>query len=203
MNETEKAKLYYLFMISDGTISSKELSLYQEICTKMDLPSDFSQKIAYTYDHLTNSNNTNTDEIIKEIKEIIPDNNFGSYLWFSYDSFKNKKTQTKLLWNLINLGFSDTYFSDSEKQIIDFLANYWEFNQDILNEMIDVAETMYALEDKKEWIKQTKWTYDQKEASIKKVDKALERLNENVKIIISESDIMLNVKKADLTEEVH
>ena len=39
--------------------------------------------------------------------------------------------------------------------------------------------------------------------AIKKVDKALERLNENVKIIISESDIMLNVKKADLTEEVH
>lgn len=101
----------------------------------------------------------------------------------------DKSVQTNIIWNLINLGYSDTSFSDPEKRIVKHLASRWNIDDVIVADLIDTAETMLSICEQKEWLKTTKQPYDMIDGKIRELDQVMKHLAENVEITVSESEI--------------
>ena len=59
----------------------------------------------------------------------------------------------RILWNVVNLAFTDAELAPSEKRIIDFLAKQFEIPQEIYDDMFDVAQTMLALVNEEQRLK--------------------------------------------------
>ena len=93
--------------------------------------------------------------------------------------------KASILWNLINLGYADTYFTSDEREVVDFLREYWEMSDSLYQEMIDVAETCLALEKHKKWAEELPES-DFKLEKIKRIKKDLKFTQETIKTTISE-----------------
>ena len=80
------------------------------------------------------------EKIKKEIKNIVE-----TYFWLP--------DKQRILWNVVNLAFTDAELAPSEKRIIDFLAKQFEIPQEIYDDMFDVAQTMLALVNEEQRLK--------------------------------------------------
>ena len=184
MNYRGQAKLYYLYMMSDGDISDGEKKLFDKICKELYLDADSKKSIRQE-----------CDEIIKKEKmtciEVVEKNAKESYIHGTLDIDLDKhisdKDKAKILWNLVNLGYADSYFTIYEREVVDFLREYWEVPDSLYQEIVDVAETCLALEKHKLWIEGLLDT-DYKLEKIKQVKKDLKHVQEMILTTISEID---------------
>ena len=182
MNDLEQAKLYYLYMMSDGEISDDEKKLFNKICRKLYLDADDKKRIKQE-----------CNKIYKEYKmtcmEVIEKNADESYAYAELDiglnEYVSDEDKAKIIWNLINLGYADSHFTIDEREVVDFLREYWEFPDSLYQEMIDVAETCLALEKHKLWIEGLPDT-DYKLEKIKQVKKDMKQVEETILTTISE-----------------
>ena len=101
------------------------------------------------------------------------------------DKYVSDEDKAKILWNLINLGYADAHFTIDEREVVDYLREYWEIPDSLYQEMIDVAETCLALEKHKLWIEGLPDT-DYKLEKIKQVKKDLKHVQETILTTISE-----------------
>ena len=90
-----------------------------------------------------------------------------------------------VLWNLINLGYADTYFSSEEREVVEYIKEYWEISDSLYKEMIDVAETCLSLEKYKKWVESLPES-DFKSEKLKKIKKDLKYVQKTIKTTISE-----------------
>lgn len=67
----------------------------------------------------------------------------------SYFSCRANKENASLLCLLINLGYADDNYSDSEREIVSYIAKECEIPNDILLEFEDIAKTIEVLENYK------------------------------------------------------
>lgn len=182
MDYRGQAKLYYLYMMSDGEISDSEMKLFDKICEELYIDEEDKKRIELQ-----------CNEIIKEKKrtciEVIEKNAAGSYISDTFDIDLNKygsdEDIAKIIWNLVNLGYADYHFTIDERKVVDYLRAYWNFPDSIYQEMIDIAETSLALEKHKLWIKELPDS-DYKLKKIKQVNKDLEQVQETIFTTISE-----------------
>lgn len=182
MNYRGQAKLYYLYMMSDGEISDSEMKLFDKICEELHIDEEDKKKIELQ-----------CSEIIKEKKrtciEVIEENAAGSYISDTFDIDLNKygsdEDIAKIIWNLVNLGYADYHFTIDERKVVEYLRAYWNLPDSIYQEMIDIAETCLALEKHKLWIKGLPDS-DYKLKKIKQVNKDLEQVQETIFTTISE-----------------
>lgn len=182
MYDSEQAKLYYLYMMSDGEISDDEKNLFNKICRKLYLDADDKKRIKQE-----------CNKIYKEEKmtciDVIERNAEKSYVYRVLDIGLKKhaldENKAKIIWNLINLGYADSHFTIDEREVVDFLREYWEFPDSLYQEMIDVAETCLALEKHKLWIEGLPDT-DYKLEKIKQVKKDMKQVEETILTTISE-----------------
>ena len=131
MRDKYQARLYYLYMMSDGIITEKEMDMYYNICMKLRVDKDDIDKIRRKYEKIQKF------EISKEIREIVEKHTHkGKYNNYGI-----------ILWNLINLGYTI-----EEKEIVDFLKSYWQVPEDLYLEMMDVIETCLTLDKHKAWV---------------------------------------------------
>lgn len=181
-------KIYYFFMLVDGKCTKDELVKFETICKSLKVNADGKREaISFCEKAIHIENSDNSAQVIREIKKLLK-NESSSFLF--YGSLKyDKKVQTRVIWTLINLGYADVNYSESEKRIVSFLADCWDLNSVVFADMYDTAETILALTKQKEWLKTTNKSYDAIAAGINEINKNIEQMFKNIELLISEADI--------------
>lgn len=182
MNSRGQAKLYYLYMMSDGNVSETENKLFDKICMELYIDADEKKSIKKDCEEISkNEGMTCIDVLEKNADE--------SYMYgildIDFDKYVTDENKAKILWNLVNLGYSDTHFTVDEREVVDFIRDYWEIPDALYREMIDVAETCLALEKHKQWVDELPDS-DFKLEKIKQVKKDLKFVQETIVTTISE-----------------
>lgn len=149
MDSKGQAKLYYLYMMSDGVVSENEMKLFNKICEELYLSEDEKKNVIKECKKIRDYEDmTCIDVLEKNVEEAYI---YGT-LSIDLGSYIRDEDKAKVLWNLVNLGYADSYYTVDEREVVDFLKEYWEISDDLYQEMIDVAETCLALEKHKKWI---------------------------------------------------
>ena len=206
MNCMGQAKLYYLYMMSDGDISDGEKKLFDKICKELHLDADDKKRIRQECNKLSKEEKMTCIEVVKKnAGESYRDNAFlhitcndftppdiirhmrdmDKILNIDLDKYVFEEDKAKILWNLVNLGYADSHFTIDEREIVDFLREYWEIPDSLYQEMVDVAETCLALEKHKLWIEGLPDT-DYKLEKLKQVEKDLKQVQKTILTTISE-----------------
>lgn len=175
----KEAKLYYLYMMSDGKISKKEEIIFKSICENLNVGED-EKKLIIEECKEYDKNSVDILDII--IAERI-DEEVGRGLFFG---LRNKSSLSRIIWNLINLGYADSVYSNNEKKIVKHFVDKWNIENEIFQEFIDIADTMLALSKQKEWISSTLPRNNESEEKERQIDEQIKQLLEDVEIIISE-----------------
>ncbi|MGE9883318.1 hypothetical protein [Blautia obeum] len=182
MNYRGQAKLYYLYMMSDGDVSDGEKKLFDKICKELYLDADDKKRIKQECAEISKNEGMTCIEVIEKNAE-------ESYMYgtldIDLDKYVSDDDKAKIIWNLVNLGYADTHFTIDEREVVDYLREYWEIPDNLYQEMIDVAETCLALEKHKLWIEGLPDT-DYKLEKMKQVKKDLKHVQETILTTISE-----------------
>ena len=182
MNYRGQAKLYYLYMMSDGNVSDNEKKRFNSICKELSLDADDKKRIIEECSEISTEEGLNCIEVLEKNAE---DPYMYGILDIDLDKYVSDEDKASILWNLINLGYADTYFTSDEREVVDFLREYWEMSDSLYQEMIDVAETCLALEKHKKWAEELPES-DFKLEKIKRIKKDLKFTQETIKTTISE-----------------
>lgn len=173
-NKKVEASLYYLYMMADGEISNNESKIFNEICKELDIDNDENELIVEECKRIVEKDSDILSVIVKE--EI--DENLAK-VWSS-------SKHARIVWNLINLGYADTVYSEEEQKIVRHLIDKWEVDTEIYQEFVDTADTMLALIKKKEWILSTFSNGSESDKKMKEIDFTMERLLSDVNLTIEE-----------------
>ena len=160
MYQTDEAKIYYLYMLSDGEASKKEKKLFTTICKELYIDADVAGDPV---------EETEKFALMALIRSVL--SNLG-----------NRET---ILWNLINLGYADSKYTCEEREIVDFLKNHWKVAEDLYQEMIDVAETCLSLEEHRKWVENLEESA-YKDEKIKQIKKDIKMAQDNIKLTLEE-----------------
>lgn len=180
MSEMGQGKLYYLYMMADGELSAKEKELYNKICKKLGIGKDEKKLIAEECTIIWNEEKmTCMDVLKKNTEEVIVFGVEEIELW--------DMEPISVLWNLINIGYADSVYTEAEKEVVQFLKKHWKIPEATYCEMVDIAETCLALEEYKKWAEQLPDS-DYREEKLKQVRKDLRYTQDTIKTIISEKD---------------
>lgn len=182
MNSRGQAKLYYLYMMSDGDVSDNEKKIFNAICKELHLDADDKKNIIKECKEIINEEGMNCIEVLEKNAE---DSYMYGVLDIDLDKYVADEDRAKILWNLINLGYSDKHYTIDEREVVDFIREYWEISEYLYQEMIDVAETCLALEKHKQWAEELPES-DYKLEKIKQIKKDVKYALETIKTTISE-----------------
>ena len=183
-NRKTQLGLYYLFMLADGEESAPEMEKYEALRKALGVSEEDSLAIIERFEKIADGPGTDCSQrVLDEMSKILDENES------SWNSLKrNKKTQTTVIWNLINLGYADTEYSDPEKKVVAYLIEHWDFDREKAAVMIDTADTMLALEKQKKWCKSIGMGFDQTTEYIRRLDERMAYLANCVDLMISESE---------------
>ena len=182
MNSWGQAKLYYLYMMSDGEVSDDEKKLFNKICKELYLDADDKKRIKQECGEISKEKKMTCIEVVKKNAK---ESDMYGVLDIDLDKYISDEDKAKIIWNLINLGYADSHFTIDERMIVDYLKKYWKLSNSIYQEMIDVAETCLSLEKHKLWIEGLPDT-DYKLEKIKQVKKDLKYVQKMILTTISE-----------------
>lgn len=185
MNGIGQAKLYYLYMMSDGDVSANEKKIFKKICKDLYVDADDKTRIIKECEEICKEEGLSCIDVLKKNTE--EDFIYG-ILDIDLDKYVSDYDKASIMWNLINLGYADTRCSSDEKEVVDFLCEYWEIQDSLYQEMLDVAETVLALEAHKRWVKDTLPECETKQAKLKQIKKDIKFVRETIKTTISEKN---------------
>ena len=112
-------KIYALFLLADGQWRREEQDFLNTICKEMELDESAKREIITYCRGLGITEGDHSDEVIQEIDKALSG---GFISGFSYDSC----LQVETVWTLINLGYADQEYSESEKRVVQHLIEKWE-----------------------------------------------------------------------------
>lgn len=186
MNIASQAKLYYLYMMSDGDVSDNERKLFTSICRELGVLAEEKNSIIKECNEIQREFGLSCVEILRE-------NAQGDYPYglMHLDLRENtwERDKASIMWNLINLGYADTYYTNNEKEVVNYLRDYWQIKNSLWREMIDVAETIWALEKHKKWVVDTLPDSEEKQARLKQIEKDIKYTQQSIRTTISEIEI--------------
>lgn len=213
--EMLQLKIMYLFMNVDGSCGEEEVARFSSICDELKASkedkneiSEFIKKFEFAKDNdnselvinavgtllgyikETEKNKVKYDDkincflAISGINRVLGTLNSGRNIINS-----NKERQAHTIWTLINLGYADKMLVPSEQKVIDYLVSVWEMDKVLTAALFDTAETMLALQMKKEWVISTDKAPDEKDKLCAEIDKEIEKMYDDVKLTISEASI--------------
>ena len=177
-NRNEEATLYYLYMMADGDVSYSEEKLFDEICKELNIDFDGKNAVIVKCRELTTGK---ADVFSIMVREKI-DEHAGQGLF----GLRDASGLARVIWNLVNLGYADSFYSDAEKKIVSYLVDKWSVCPEVYQELVDTADTMLALTKQKEWITSTFPKGSIRDKKEKEVDSEIKQLLEDVKLTIQE-----------------
>lgn len=178
-NRTEEAMLYYLYMMADGEVAYSEEKVFDSLCNELKMDCDTKNSVIEKCKTLVDGRLSIFNIIIREKL----DEQAGKT---RYGMEKDESGLARIIWNLVNLGYADSDFSDEEKKIVDYLTDRWSVKPEVYQEFIDTADTILALTEQKEWIVSTFSKSAMRDKREKEVDTEIEYLLNDVKLTIEE-----------------
>lgn len=176
--QKKEVMLYYLYMLSDGEISYSEEKQFNEICKELHLSEEDKQSAIARCKEVAKNPKAALDVIVNEkIDEQVGQGWFG---------LKDASTLARIMWNLVNLGYADTYYSEEEKKIVKHLIKKWEVDPEVYQEMVDTADTMLALTKQKEWVISKFPRGSERDEKEKKIDSEINTMLSDIKLTIEE-----------------
>lgn len=172
----KEAKLYYLYLMSDGDISYSEELLFDTICADLQINDMEKTNVIKKCKSIKNAQEIALDIIKSESK-------------FDFSDPYVAKECARIAWNLVNLGYADKFFSEEEKQIVNFLVKKWKVDDELLYEMVDTCDTILALTKQKEWVKSTYAFENERVEKERIIDAEIESMLEDFKLSIGEIDM--------------
>lgn len=141
MYSTEELKIYYLFTFVDGKVSKEENRKFAQLCKSGEFGNYNKELIIGLCSSIIGEDEEKKERRITEaIKNIA-------------EMFYRENDKQRILWNVINIAYTDKEIAPSEEKIIDFLAKQFEIPKEIYDDMVDVADTMLALVNEQERLK--------------------------------------------------
>ena len=177
-NDHNEATLYYLYMMADGEVSYSEEKIFDEICKELNIDTDEKNLVIEKCKEVA-SEKTDVFDIM--VREKI-DEQAGKG-WFG---LRDQSSLVRIIWNLVNLGYADSFYSDEEKKIVSYLVAKWSISSDVYQELVDTADTMLALSKQREWIASTFSKGSLRDKKEKEVDFEMKQLLDDVKLTIQE-----------------
>lgn len=178
LGQKEEAMLYYLYMASDGDVSYSEEKLFDEICKELKIDEEDKQEAIAECKKLITDPREAFDVIIREkLDEQVGQGWFG---------LKDESSLARILWNLINLGYADTYYSYEEKRIVNHFIEKWSIKQEVYQEIVDTAETILALRKQREWVISAFTKGSIREEKEKKIDAEITMMLSDIELTIEE-----------------
>lgn len=174
----EEAMLYYLYMLSDGEISYSEEKLFNEICKELNLNEEVKQSVIARCKEIAQDPKVAFDVIMNEK---IDEQVFRDLVGLNHAS-----SRARIIWNLVNLGYADTCYSEEEQKIVKHLLAKWRVNSEVYQEMVDTADTMLALTKQKEWVISTFPKGSERDEKTKKIDSQINTMLSDIKLTIKE-----------------
>lgn len=186
----QQLKICFLFMHADGESSPSETKYLNDILSKSNLSEESLQEFQAFCGKMTLKMSTgNQKTVISEIDELLGEKRSG-WLPFMFGSIDdNKIMQAQTIWTLINLGYADSEYSESEKQVVDHLVERWKIDPVLFAELNDTADTILALTLQKKWIQTTSKPYAEINNTIQELDRNIASMFANMETSISEADI--------------
>lgn len=180
-NQNAEATLYYLHMMADGEVTYSEEKVFGEICKELQLDAEAKKTVIEKCKELVAGKADVFSIIVREkIDEQAGRGLFG---------LRNASSLARIIWNLVNLGYSDSLYSDEEKKIVSYLVDKWSVSSEVYQEFVDIADTMLALTKQKEWIVSTFSKGSIRDKREKEVDSAINVLLNDVKLTIQEIEM--------------
>lgn len=180
-NKEMEATLYYLYMMADGGVSYSEDKIFCNLCKELEIQNTDRLEIVKN----CKAFGKETNDIFSVIVRKKIDDEVGQ----SFFGLQDKSALARIIWNLINLGYADTVYSDTEKKIVNYLVDKWSVDREVLQEFLDIADTMLASVKHKEWIRTTYSTGNDRDKKEKETDDEIKMLLEDVKLTIQELTI--------------
>lgn len=174
----KEAELYYLYMMADGGVTCGEEKIFDTICKELRIEDSGKELITERCKKFAND----TDDIFSMLVRGKVDEHVGQ----RYGELKDASSLARIIWNLLNLGYADTFYSDEEKKIVNYLVDKWSVSPEIHQELVDTADTMLALTKQKEWFALTLPEGTVRAGKEKYIDSQIEQLLDDVKLTIEE-----------------
>lgn len=188
-------KICYLFIYADGEASPSELKNIKMIRKQSNIPDYYADQFKEFCDEVKPKiSGGNTDIIIEEINNVI-DGGFRQFFRFFEDSDNKKIKQAHTIWTLINLGYADKEYSESEKKIVNYLIDKWKVDPVLAAEFNDIAETIMALRMKRDRIEASLQPEEKNKAAekeMKAIGKEIRAMYEDARTCILQAYILLN-----------
>lgn len=177
-NQSSEAALYYLYMMADGEVSCSEEKVFDAICKELSIDNDTKNSIIEKCKDLTNDTSDVFSIIVREkIEEQVGRGWIGS---------SKASYLARTIWNLVNLGYAGSIFSEEEKRIVNYLKDKWAIDLEVYQEFVDIADTMLALTKQKEWLVSTLPNGSERDEQEKDIDTKIMQLQDDVKLTINE-----------------
>ena len=199
ISKKNEGMLYYFYMMSDGEITHNEEKLFEKICVELGITESEKQEIISSCNDILDFNRASIENVLcgksksKKVMEIAEGflsafNGSSGSFYSSFETYEHESEDklTRIIWNMINLGYADEHFTDEEKRIVKHFVKKWNIKEEIYFELIDIADTMLALEKQREWLLSTYSKGKKRNEKEKKIDKATNELLSDVKITIKE-----------------
>lgn len=181
-----EVKLYYIFMQADGGITEEEEKKFNEICTSIGLSKNDKKQLMTYCDSKFTSIENNLDRIKLAINEVLNIESGKKTSFFSTIARFMPDQKARVIWTMINLGYSDSSFSQIEKDIISYLVDNFELENALYKDMLDSAETILFLINHNEWLKKQNFGYDTIHLEIIQNEKRIKKIYQDVKENIEE-----------------
>lgn len=181
-----EAKLYYIFMLADGESTNEEQKKFDEICMVLEVDKRIKNEIIKFCSTKMIGYSSNFQEIKTIIEEVLNINKDRNIFNLSIiDTFLSDH-KARIIWTMINLGYSDNDFTQIEKSIIAYLVDIFELENVLYSDMLDSADTILALTERKDWVKNQKWSYDKTHSELVRTDDKIKQIYKNVQVNIDE-----------------
>lgn len=174
----EEAMLYYLYMMADGEITENEEKIFKKICRELKVMADNRKKIIKDCNEYVKGESSVFDVIKKE--------KIDERAGIAWRVRKDDTSLARMIWNLINLGYADSVYSDEEKEIVNHLVEKWSVEKEVYQEFIDAADTILALNNQKKWIEETFSDDDILDIKEKNIDSEINKIIKDVHLTIEE-----------------
>lgn len=177
-NKEAEASLYYLYMSADGQKTYSEEKVFTKICAELSLEETIKEEVFKKCKELL-AYSTDVKDII-EMEKIDEDAKKGWIL------DRPKSELARIIWNLINLGYSDQYFSQPEKEIVQSLVKKWDIPSQVYHEFIDISDTMLSLAEQCNWADSHSVDMETYEKAERQYDEDMATLLNDVNLTIQE-----------------
>lgn len=177
-NRNEEAMLYYLYMMADGEVANNEEKIYDAICKELGIDNDEKKSVIEKCKEFVDGTSDIFDILVREkIDEQVGQGWFG---------LRDASSLAQIIWNLVNIGYADSIYSDEEEKIVSYLVDKWSISSQVYQELVDTADTMLALTKQREWIASTFSKGGIREKKEKDVDSEIKQLLDDIKLTIEE-----------------